>query len=186
MINEQLVTIGLELIASGHRSRLIHEVLKGLHIPPCHPDYDDLFQEGCLIFAQVYATYPGDRTDEAALMKYAYQKIRWRLIDYLRHNHFLDEYCECSLNDEALTPTKQEEVWCDPHSVADFSSVECRAALQTLSAQCSLGARKYLTAVRQLGLTTDTEIAAYYGVSRQAVHQWKNALVKVARRLWQL
>ena len=49
---------GFNFLYSDKRSRLIHGVLKGLGVAVTRDDYGDLFQEGCLIFAQVFADYP--------------------------------------------------------------------------------------------------------------------------------
>ena len=129
-MNNQKLQDGLNFLYRDQRVRLVHGVLKGLGIPVQRDDYADLFQEGCLVFAQVYAAFPEPLTTPAAeqkLMNYAYRKIRWR-----RSNR---------------------------------------------------SARRYLQLALQDRFSSDTAIAQYYGVSRQAVHQWKKQLIATARQL---
>ena len=75
---------GFNFLYSDKRTRLVHSVLKSLGISVNRDDYGDLFQEGCLIFAQVFADYPEPITtamEQRRLMSYAFRKIRWRLLD---------------------------------------------------------------------------------------------------------
>lgn len=48
---------GFKFLYGDKRIRLIHGVLKGLGVAVTRDDYQDLVQEGCLIFAQVFADY---------------------------------------------------------------------------------------------------------------------------------
>lgn len=179
--NNQEVTTGLKFLTYHNRIALIHGVLKGLGIPRSRDDYQDLVQEGCLVFADVYAKYPKPITDERQLMRFAYQKIRWRLLDYLRHQQRAISIAECSLDDEVLNNTALETLLVDESTITPFIQLEYRNFFSDLVRWCSPTARQYLLATLALQLTTLTEIANYYGVSRQAVSQWKKRFLQEAR-----
>ena len=109
---------------SDKRTRLVHGVLKSLGISVNRDDYGDLFQEGCLIFAQVFADYPEPVTtamEQRRLMSYAFRKIRWRLLDILRHQQRGVEVSQYSLDQDELTPEGRELV--DPQAQLPFDQL---------------------------------------------------------------
>lgn len=176
---------GLEFLLGNNRLRLVHGVLKGLGISPFRDDYPDLVQEGCLIFAEAYADFKQkDRGDnEAALMRYAYQKVRWRLLDYLRHQQYACRLAAWSLNDDNQDAANLEKALIDPAGIHGYTHLENADFFALLDRHCRPNARRYLRACLIDGAQTASEIASRYGVTRQAVHQWKQALIKDARRL---
>lgn len=176
---------GLQFLFSNNRLRLVHGVLKGLGISPFRDDYPDLVQEGCLIFAEAFAEFKqkGSSDNEAALMRYAYQKIRWRLLDCLRHQQCACQLAAWSLNDDNQEAANLENALIDPAGCCDYDHLENAALFALLDQHCRPSARRYLRACLTDGAQADSEIAARYGVTRQAVHQWKQALITDARRL---
>ncbi|KRL67004.1 sigma-70 family RNA polymerase sigma factor [Companilactobacillus versmoldensis] len=64
--------------------KLIHGVLKRLHIYHHGNDYQDYFQEGVIIYAQVYCDYFEQERDPDKFNVYIFQKLVWRLTDILR------------------------------------------------------------------------------------------------------
>lgn len=175
---------GFNFLYSDKRSRLIHGVLKGLGVAVTRDDYGDLFQEGCLIFAQVFADYPEPITtpmEERRLMSYAYRKIRWRLLDILRHQQRGVEASQYSLDQEELTPESRDLV--DPRAQLPFSQLTNAAFFAELWRRSNKQGRRYLQLALQDQFDSDAAIAKHCGVSRQAVHQWKQQLITTAHHL---
>ncbi|WP_267201500.1 helix-turn-helix domain-containing protein [Limosilactobacillus kribbianus] len=169
------------LFSNDQRIRLIHGVLKGLGVAPSRDDYPDLVQEGCLIFAQVYAAYPQPVTpaNERQLMTYAYRQIRWRLLDQLRRGQHRVTLRQYSLDDDLAGGSQLA----DPQAGAAFVQLERKAFFAELRSQSSGTARKYLDLVLSGRFQNDAAIARHCGVSPQAVYQWRRQLVATGRRI---
>lgn len=183
MTNKKFLA-GLNFLYCDKRIRLIHGVLKGLHISIHSDNYDDLFQEGCLTFAQVYADYPGTLTspaDERQLMAYAYRRVRWRLLDLLRHQQLAVNHQQCSLNQDEVDPDKNA-LLVDRQAPQPLACAVRAAFFADLWRQSNGPARRYLRLALQDRFPNDTAIARHCGVSRQAVFQWKKQLLSTARR----
>ncbi|MGN1282537.1 MAG: RNA polymerase subunit sigma-24 [Limosilactobacillus sp.] len=175
---------GFNFLYSDKRTRLIHGVLKGLGVAVTRDDYQDLFQEGCLIFAQVFADYPEDVTtpmEERRLMSYAYRKIRWRLLDILRHQQRGVNVRQYSLDQDELPPENRDLV--DPQAQLPFNQLANAAFFTALWQRTGKQGRRYLQLALQDRFASDAAIAQHCGVSRQAVCQWKRQLIATARRL---
>lgn len=175
---------GFEFLYSDKRIRLIHGVLKGIGVAVTRDDYQDLVQEGCLIFAQVFADYPEPVTtpmEERRLMSYAYRKIRWRLLDILRHQQQSVKASQYSLDQDELNPMSRDLV--DPRAQLPFDQLANAAFFDTLWQHAGKQERRYLQLALQDRFASDAAIAKHCGVSRQAVHQWKQGLIATARRL---
>lgn len=66
---------------------LVHGALKAAHVSPSSADYDDLFQEGLLIYAQCLGE--ADLTySEKSIKNWIFQRIIWMVQDYYRQTHF--------------------------------------------------------------------------------------------------
>ncbi|WP_164509449.1 sigma-70 family RNA polymerase sigma factor [Companilactobacillus jidongensis] len=78
--------------------RLIHGVLKQIHVYPTRFDYEDYFQEAVIIYAQTYAKFMTEHNDADKFKVYIFQRLRWRMTDLLRQEmkysevHSLDEF----------------------------------------------------------------------------------------------
>ncbi len=97
---------GFAFLLADNRTRLIHGVLKSLYLRPTDNDYQDYFQEACLLFAEAYCDFPQNIANhETDLMHFAYQKIRWRLLNQRKRATWQQSCCECSLDSPALSPT---------------------------------------------------------------------------------
>lgn len=78
--------------------RLIHGVLKKVHIYVTRSDYDDYFQEGMIIYAQTYQNYCQTHDDLSNFRRYVFQKLTWKMLDMLRQEkkyhdfHSLEEF----------------------------------------------------------------------------------------------
>lgn len=184
MTNQKLIE-GLTYLSTNKRINLVHSVLKQLHLSPVHDCYDDFFQEGCLIFSHAYTFFPGDPSNpenERQLMNFAFKRIYWRLLDRLRHQFWEKEHWLGSLDDESLDEGTHDHLTFDPTSQHGFAHRENNDFFTQLAARCSPNEKRYLDAVLLLDLK-DSEIAAKYHVSRQAVYSWKRGLIRKARAL---
>ncbi len=78
--------------------KLIHGVLKRVHIFVTRCDYDDYFQEAMILYAQTYVKYCQTEDDLSKFNPYVFQKLTWRLTDMLRQEkryndfHSLEEF----------------------------------------------------------------------------------------------
>ncbi len=177
---------GLAFLLTNNRTRLIHGVLKSLYLRPSDDDYQDYFQEACLLFAQAYCDFPNKIDNhETDLMHFAYQKIRWRLLDQRKRASWQQSCCECSLDSPALSPTQKELLFLDPNSNSPLAVTAKNDLFARLATQCTKKQRDYLLSVVVRHMT-DSEIARYYHVSRQTVYQWKRGVIEKARKLLKL
>lgn len=178
------LTDGLEFLTDNDRMLVIHGVLKSLGISSSRDDYYDLVQEATLIFAQAYCDYPKDQTDpanERDLMTFAFQRIRWRLLDLLRHRQRMKSLTGATLDN----PTSEDDYadyLADPRARQGFGHLENSAFFSALFDRCNHKQQRYLIAKLKYDYT-DQEISRIYGVSRQAVYQWKQGVIVQAKRL---
>ncbi|MEY8441458.1 sigma-70 family RNA polymerase sigma factor [Lactobacillaceae bacterium 24-114] len=179
-MNINKITDGLTYLSQNKRINLIHGVLSRLHISPLNDNYDDYFQDGCLIFADAFANYPDDPhnpENERRLMNFAYKRIYWRLLDHFRIEAKLTEHQGESLNNDMLDEDKINRLLLDPQSTINFARLEDHDFFNQLKERCTQKERLYLEAVLYENLT-DSEIAKKYHVSRQTVYAWKKGIRK--------
>lgn len=78
--------------------KLIHGVLKRVHIFVTRVDYEDYFQEAMILYAQTYVKYRQNEDNLSKFNRYVFQKLTWRLTDMLRQEkryhdiHSLEEF----------------------------------------------------------------------------------------------
>lgn len=176
-MNEQNISCGLEKLVSDKRIGIIYGVLKRLNIRPSHPDYDDLFQEGCLAFAEAYAHFPGNNNGN--FPAFAYQRVYWRLLDILHRQYHHDGLAAFSLDDQAETAPEPPVL---AKSDQEIERVFSRTYFAQLASTCSPKQRRYLHAALIWKLS-DQQIATHYHVSPAAVYQWKRGIIEKARQL---
>lgn len=147
-------------------SSLVYGAMKKCGISRSNQNYDDLVQIGLLTLVKVYEQFPEDLYQEEYFYQFtgfAFQKIRWAIIDELRKyqlrkereetvSEFFDE------GDESVRDKNEDWlVW-----QLFPSMLECLAPSEQI----------YLkeTVLNQLSIT---EIARKHKVSRKTVYQWK-------------
>ena len=178
------ISAGLSFLMRDKRITIVHGVLKSLGISPRRDDYDDFVQEASLVFAHAYANYPQDETDptnERDLMCYAFQRMRWRILDHLRRDQLEKAHCTYSLDDDENN-RDYDDLLIDRQSTNPFAHREEGDFLGYLYQHCSPNQQRYLIAKLNHHLT-DKQVALTYGVSRQAVHQWKQGVISRAHQL---
>lgn len=104
-MSQSLSATAFNFVADPNNFRVVYGVLKRLHISPRHQDYEDLLSEGRLIYVEVFMEYVTqiDDHDPAALRRYAYQRLYWRLLDYLRKKTATAQH-QTSLPDHSTQP----------------------------------------------------------------------------------
>lgn len=182
-MTEKTLTDGFNFLLKDKRTTMIHGVLKSLYLRPSDNDYEDYFQEACLLFAQAYRDFPQTVANhENDLMHFAYQRIRWRLLDRRKRQAWQASCCECSLDSPILSPSQKELLFLDPASNSPLAVTAKNDLFARLADACSAKQRQYLLAVVVKHMD-DSEIATHYGVSRQTIHQWKRGVIAKARQL---
>lgn len=114
-------------------------------------------------------------------MTYVYRKVRWRLLDILRHQQHGVAASQYSLDQDELAPENRDLV--DSQAQLPFDRLTNTAFFDELWRRSGKQARRYLSLALQDRFDSDTAIARHCGVSRQAVHQWKKQLIATARHL---
>lgn len=184
MMNYKKISNGFAFLMADKRITIVHGVLKSLGISPRRDDYDDLVQEGVIIFALAYADYqtahPED-DNERDLMCFAYQRMRWRLLDCLRRQQLGKTFVKNSLDQEEGEQDYHGYL-ADKSALTPFFQLENSDFFADLYQHCNPHQQRYLTAKLKDQLT-DTEIARQYGVSRSAVSQWRRGVIARARQL---
>jgi RNA polymerase sigma factor (sigma-70 family) len=171
-------------LAADDHELVIYGVLKRLNVTQQLDYYDDFVQEGRLLFVQSYQQYPEDiDADPQKFLRRTYWFIYWRLMDQLRRRTRQNSHHEFSLDNELLPDEVKEAIVFDAH---DQCSIEFQIIsddfFQRLFKQCSKNEQRYLLGVvcKQQSLT---EIAADYGVTRQAVYKWQQQVRRKAQLL---
>ncbi|KRL04544.1 hypothetical protein FD46_GL001675 [Liquorilactobacillus oeni DSM 19972] len=160
--------------------RLIHGVLKSLHISPARNDYEDLLQEGCLIFADAYRRFYQlqPNSSSAEFGKFAFRRIRWRLLDLLRQQKLHELPClqlENSSSDfNTLDPA-------DPSTLFLAEDIAAVSFFQELWKQCTPKERCYLQS--RLHGQNLAAFSREYGVSRQTVYKWRKSVMDKANKI---
>lgn len=77
-------------IAAWENKRLIAGALKAAHVWPHYAGYEDLFQEGVLIYAEMLEKHPTKSIKEVD--KLSFNKILWHTIDELRKMQRIEEH----------------------------------------------------------------------------------------------
>ena len=69
-------------LTAWENKKLVYGVMKKLHIYKNHSNYEDLFQDGICIYAQMLEEYPDMSREEVD--KLSFRKILWNITDQLR------------------------------------------------------------------------------------------------------
>lgn len=171
-------------LADGKHEVLIYGVLKSLHLTKYDDNYDDYVQEARITFVKAYVTYPKSiEEDEQKFMNHAFTAVKWRILDLLNRRNRKQDHSEFSMDNELLPDEVKENI------IFDASSHQCLEDqiinddfFQHLFRKASQNERNYLIGVI-LKHQTLVEIAAEYGISRQAVNKWQSGVRSLARQM---
>ena len=178
------ISDGLTFLMTDKRITIVHGVLKSLGISPRRDDYDDFVQDASIIFAQAYADFLRDSdhsANERDLMCFAYQRMRWRLLDRLRHQQLEGILFSYSL-DNPEDDHDYDDVLVDQLASHPFTHLENSSFLGYLYQHSNLNQKRYLVAKLNHHLS-DRKIAREYGVTRAAVSYWRRGVITRAHQL---
>ncbi len=146
---------------------IVYGVLRKCGIRVTHPDYDDFAQVGLLKLVDAYESFPSDLCQETYFYQFtgfAYQKIKWAIIDEMRktikqseRETLIGETLDQSFPQAVMETDSDWLVW-----ELLPSMFECLAPNEQL----------YLkeAAIEQLSIS---DIARKHGVSRKTVYEWR-------------
>ncbi|MCH4169789.1 MAG: sigma-70 family RNA polymerase sigma factor [Lactobacillus sp.] len=101
---------------------VIHGALKKANIWRSRPDYEDLAQEGQLVYVTCYHRFCQEHEtfSERAFNCYAYQAIIWHLRNILRRDMWLSDHTQASL-DATVPPESDHLAYNFPESLIALS-----------------------------------------------------------------
>ncbi|KRN21153.1 hypothetical protein FD14_GL001275 [Secundilactobacillus similis DSM 23365 = JCM 2765] len=167
-MTDQTTQTAFEFLMTGDHEKLIYSAISKLGVPKRHPDYDDLVQEGRLVFVTIFRKYPQDPLAEPKqFLAYAHKALYRQLLNQrLKTKRLQDKHAVADETNEAGT-----------HVDALHNEVVDEALLIEWLQLCNTNEQRFLIgSVRDR--MTPTEIAERWGVSRQAVYKWRSGLRK--------
>lgn len=183
-----LIKEGFTFLMTDSNLTVVYGALKHLGQRRSSPHYEDMFQEGCLVFVQAYVSfrkkYPEkweQVSGEKDCLNYCYRKIRWFLLDQLKRGTYL-----CQHNVAGDTPVGDDisllESLIDSSTSDSHYKLENKDLWRRIYRTGTIGERRYLESVLNLHLT-GRQLAAYYHVTPQTVSGWRKQTINHARRL---
>ncbi|MGV0168796.1 hypothetical protein ACRYI5_09330 [Furfurilactobacillus sp. WILCCON 0119] len=167
-----LTQAGFTFILAPANARVLYGVVKRLHVRPTDSYYDDVCSEGRLQYVQVYVEYVLKFTsyDPEQLRRYAYQRLYWRLLDWLRATTRTMSH-QAPLTETTITKT----------TTTDFTApIADHAFLTQVLARCTDSERQLLTVL----LVPDqsvTTAASQLHISRPTLYRRRRALAATLR-----
>ncbi|ETY74690.1 sigma-70 family RNA polymerase sigma factor [Lactiplantibacillus fabifermentans] len=164
-----------DLLAQPAHQKLLYGALKAANVTKGHPYFEDCVTVAHLTWLSAYQNYepelPANLPD---FRKFAFRRIKWRTVDYLR-KQTLRSQSQVDLTaaeNLVIAPmADQEKQW------------ELTDLLTTLLTQCRPGERIYLTEFF-LADQSVADIMRTHGVSRRTVYNWRTSLLKKAHALY--
>lgn len=164
-----------DLLARPEHQRLLYGALKAAHVTRYHPQFDDCVMVAHLTWLSAYQNFACPLPENLAdFRKYAFRRIKWRTVDYLRKQTLrqrdqLD--LEYGLN-VTIDPMQAQEAHWQLHDL-----------LTSLLTVCRPGERIVLTELF-LEEQSVVDIMRLHGVSRRTVYNWRTSLLKKAHQLY--
>lgn len=183
-MNDKISTFAFKHLLQDNNTKLIHGVLKSLGIAPSRSDYQDLYQEGCLLYVDAYETFFATHSHEDLELfgPYAFRRIKWHLLDCIRKEVRQQAHCEpLSLVVAGDSDSGQEFVHPDPLALNFEGEILASAFFQELWEKCSMQEQAYL-ASRVAGMSI-TKMAQMLGVSRQSIYKWRAGVIDKAKKI---
>lgn len=161
---------GFNYLMQGDHKVVIFGVLKRLNIQRNTPQYDDLMQEGFIIFAKKYHQYQGPDDDKQRLA-YLYQGVYWHLLDQLRKESRNKQKIEFMSVDNQ---DSWENQLIDDYSFeSELSHNELLNQLWKLSSETE---RKLIYYRYYEGINNMTEISRQTNISTKTLNKWRKSL----------
>jgi len=104
--------------------KLIHGVLKRVHIYPTRCDYEDYFQDAMILYAQTYVKYRQEKDNMSKFKGYIFQRLTWRLTDILRQEKKYHELHSLEEFDFQRVPEEKKSIDLDFVNFAELTEME--------------------------------------------------------------
>ncbi|KRL07494.1 sigma-70 family RNA polymerase sigma factor [Liquorilactobacillus hordei] len=181
-MNDKISTFAFKHLLQDDNTRLIHGVLKSLGISPTRNDYQDLYQEGCLLYVEAYEHFFTTHSSEdlEVFGPFAFRLIKWRLLDRIRKEVKHQEHCKPLITIHS-DDTTEDSGYPDPFASNFEGEILASAFFQELWDKCTLQEQAYL-ANRVAGVSI-TKMAKMLGVSRQAIYKWRDGVIRKAKKI---
>ncbi|GEK27914.1 sigma-70 family RNA polymerase sigma factor [Furfurilactobacillus siliginis] len=165
--NHELYEAAFNFITHPANERVLFGVMKRLNVRVHDTYYEDVISEGRIIYAAVYVEYVTAKHefDAEKLRRYAYQRLYWRLLDYLR-NHTRSSNHQTPLTDAMIAYLP------DPQTAG---SVETSDLFTRIALICDVADRRLLSLLMQSELNM-SQIARQLGVSRPTLYKRRRIL----------
>jgi len=165
-----------DLLAEPAHQRLLYGALKAANVTKGHPQFEDCVTTAHLTWLAAYQNYEPDLPENLAdFRKFAFRRIKWRTLDYLRKQ---------TLRSQSQVPMTHAAEISFSAMVSRERQWQLTVLLTSLLDQCRPGERIYLTEFF-LDEQTVAEIMANHGVSRRTVYNWRASLLKKAQALYE-
>lgn len=163
---ERTAQTAFEFLAAGDHQLIIYSALKKLGIRQNETNFEDLVQEGWLLFVAIYQKYPQEPTEAPKqFLAYAHQALYRSFLNQLQAKRREAKYLEKSDVDLSGVPQPL-----DVH--ADIVDADL---LKGWLGKCNEAERRFLID-RIYYQLTPTEIGKKWGVSRQTVYKWQKRI----------
>lgn len=160
---DRTVQAAFDFLAEGDHQIIIYSALKKLGIRPQASQYEDLVQEGWLLFVAIFQKYPQEPADAPKkFLAYAHQALYRRFLNTVMQQQREAGHLESEEVDLTTLPHLQD-------TLADTIDEDL---MKGWLGKCNRAERRFLidSVYHQL---TPTEIAKKWGVSRQTVYKWR-------------
>ncbi|CAM3281568.1 sigma factor [Lactiplantibacillus plajomi] len=164
------------LLAEPAHQRLLYGALKAANVTRCHPQFEDCVTVAHLTWLSAYQNFDQSLPEYLAdFEKFAFRKIKWRTIDYLRRQNLR--------RDHQVNLTAAAAITVDPIAHHD-DHLLLHDLLRQLSARCQPGEKIVLTEFFLAAQPVSTIMQRHH-VSRRTVYNWRHSLLVKAHRLYQ-
>ncbi|WEV39964.1 sigma-70 family RNA polymerase sigma factor [Lactobacillus sp. ESL0681] len=150
-------------ITAWENQKLVRGALKAVNVRLDYTNYDDLLQEGILVYAQMLSTSSKSRQE---IDRLSFRKIMWHTLDLLRKDQCISEHQEELVSQENVQLTN----WDNQLILA--GEVVCMSQLEQLIFFDNL-----------LGTQTVTSLAKQTGRTRVQVSRVKRKLLNRLRQV---
>ncbi|HAT54724.1 MAG TPA: hypothetical protein DCW31_05720 [Lactobacillus sp.] len=170
----QLTQQAFAFVTHPSNSRVLYGVLKRLNVRQTDAYFEDALSEGRLIYVAVFKDYllKFGQYDAATLRRYAYQRLYWRLLDWLRANTRRLSH-QSELTDFVVSAYSTTE--------SLITDTEHHDLFTRLNAFCTPHEKRLLSLLLDDQLTL-TQVAATLNVSRPTLYKHRARLAAKLKR----
>ncbi|GAX04003.1 DNA-directed RNA polymerase specialized sigma subunit [Secundilactobacillus pentosiphilus] len=163
---ERTAQAAFEFLAADDHQLIIYSALKKLGIRQNDTDFEDLVQEGWLLFVAIFQKYPQEPTKKPKqFLAYAHQALYRRFLNQLQAKQREIKHLETGEVDLSGVPQKLDVL-------ANTIDTDL---LKGWLGKCNAAERRFLID-RIYYQLTPSEISKKWGVSRQTIYKWQKRI----------